>query len=114
LHHVLPKSYARVIELADLNHGNIAEFERRIVGIDHHTAGKRLAEQWGLPHRLADCIWLHGSSVDALPKLEHRRLVELVCLADLIARRQHVGYSGNYAIKQDVEQLAGRLNLRLE
>jgi len=26
LHHVLPKSFARVVELADLNHGNIAEF----------------------------------------------------------------------------------------
>lgn len=114
LHHVLPRSFARVVELADLNHGNIAEFERRIVGLDHHTAGKRLAEQWRLPHRLQDVIWLHGSSPQTMPQLEHRHLISLVSLADLIARRQHVGYSGNHVLKQSVEELAGNLDLNLE
>ena len=114
LHHVLPKSFSRVVELADLNQGNIAEFERRIVGIDHHTAGKRLAEQWHLPHRLQDAIWLHGSCPVSMPKLEHRHLITLVSLADLIARRQHVGYSGNHVLTQSVEELTAQLDLRPE
>lgn len=111
LDYVLPKSFARVVELTDLNQGNIAEFERRIIGLDHHTAGKRLAEQWQLPHRLQDCLWLHGSAYESLPKLEHRRLIGLVSLADLIVRRHHLGYSGNFTFKQSAEDLAAKLGL---
>lgn len=111
LDHVLPKSFARVIELTDLNQGNIAEFERRVVGLDHHTVGKRLAEQWQLPHRLQDCIWLHGSAYDTLPRLEHRRMIGLVGLADLLARRHHIGYSGNHQFKQSAAELAVALEL---
>ncbi len=96
LDHVLPRSFGRVVELADVNRGDIAEYERKIVGIDHHTAGKRLAEQWNLPLRLQDCIWLHGSPYETLPKVEHRRMVGLVKLADAVVRERHVGYSGNY------------------
>jgi putative nucleotidyltransferase with HDIG domain len=100
LHHILPKSYGRVVELAALNQGNIAEYERRVVGLDHHTAGKRLAEQWQLPHRLQDCIWLHGAGPAAVPEIEHRSLVGLIGVADLMARHQHLGYSGNHPLKQ--------------
>ena len=106
LDYVLPKSLARIVELTDLNQGNIAEFERRIVGMDHHTIGKRLAEQWQLPHRLQDCIWLHGSPHETLPKLAHQRLVKLVGLADLLVRRHHIGYSGNHMVNQDADELA--------
>jgi signal transduction histidine kinase/HD-like signal output (HDOD) protein len=108
---VLPKAFDRVAELVELNQGNIAEFERRIVGIDHHTAGKRLAEQWQLPHVLQDVIWLHGSPYDMLPKLDHKRMVGLISLADLIARRHHLGYSGNYAFKQEPAELAEQIGL---
>ncbi|QDU35310.1 Sensor protein ZraS [Poriferisphaera corsica] len=112
LDYVLPKSYARVVELVEMNHGNIASYERRIVGIDHHTAGKRMAEQWGLPHRLQDCIWLHGSPYETLPELPHRRMVGLVSLADLLTRQQHLGYSGNYHFKQQVEVLMEKVGVK--
>ncbi len=108
---VLPKSYDRVAELVDLNQGNIAEFERRVIGIDHHTAGKRLAQQWDLPQMLQDCIWLHGAPLETLPQLDHRRMIGLVRLADLVARQQHIGYSGNFAMKADPAALAVQLDL---
>ncbi|HAI14823.1 MAG TPA: hypothetical protein DCM28_24160 [Phycisphaerales bacterium] len=111
---LLPKSYDRVIELTELNQGNIAELERRIVGIDHHTAGKRLAEQWRLPHKLQDTIWLHGADYTTLPQLDHRRLVGLISLADLIVRRQHLGFSGNFNVKESPAKLAGELDLNLD
>lgn len=108
---ILPKSFSRVIELAELNQGNIAEFERRVIGIDHHTAGKRLAEQWQLPHRLQDCIWLHGSPYESLPPLEHKRMVGLISLADLIVRQHHLGYSGNFHVNESVHALTQKLQL---
>jgi len=111
LDHMLPRSFARVIELTDLNRGNIAEIERRVVGMDHHTAGKRLAEQWQLPHRLADCIWLHGSPYESLPRLEHKPMIGLITLADTLARQHHLGYSGNYMFQQQPRELAAALNL---
>jgi len=111
LDHVLPRSYAKVVEMADARRGDISECERQIIGIDHHTAGKRLAEQWGLPHVIQDCIWLHGAAFDTLPQIEHRRMVGLVGLADLLVRQRHVGYSGNFRIHAAADQIAAALGL---
>lgn len=112
---VLPKAFARCVELAEINQSNLAEAERRVIGLDHHTAGKRLAEQWKLPHRLGDCIWLHGSPPDAMPDLEHKKLVMLISLADAIARKQHIGYSGNHApVRNDDADLIASLGLDAE
>ncbi|XAL98283.1 HDOD domain-containing protein [Phycisphaeraceae bacterium D3-23] len=107
----LPRSYMRVIEVAKLRQGNIAEAERRIIGLDHHTAGKRLAEQWGMPHLLQDCIWLHGSAYEALPDLPHKRMIGLIALADTIVRRQLIGYSGNHSFKRDPAMMTAQLGL---
>ena len=111
LDHVLPRGYGRVVELTEVHRRNVAEFERKIIGLDHHTAGKRLAEQWGLPLRLQDCIWLHGSPLRTVPDVPHRRMVGLIRLADLLARRQHVGYSGNHSLHEDADELAATLGL---
>ena len=45
----MPKSFARVVEVATLTRGDIADVERRVIGLDHALAGKRLAEAWHLP-----------------------------------------------------------------
>jgi signal transduction histidine kinase/HD-like signal output (HDOD) protein len=94
----LPKSYARVIEAVELVRGDIAEVERRIIGLDHLTVGKRVAERWSLPAFLRDVIWLHGQTPQAIPaSVKRPKLVHVVTLADQIVRRQHIGYSGNFA-----------------
>ncbi len=111
LDEVLPRSYARVVEVCRNNRSAIAEVERQVVGVDHHTAGKRLAEQWGLPHVIQDCIWLHGSPYDALPNLAHRRMIGLVALSDAIVRGLMLGFSGNHGLNTDTEQLIERLGL---
>lgn len=111
LDQVLPRSYARVVEICKNKRCAIAEVERSIVGIDHHTAGKRLAEQWGLPHVIQDCIWLHGSPYEALPELPHRRMVGLITLSNAIVRRQMLGVSGNHGLVADTDVLIERLGL---
>ncbi|MFN3166436.1 MAG: HDOD domain-containing protein, partial [Phycisphaeraceae bacterium] len=111
LDQVLPRSYARVVEVCKNKRCSIAEVERQVVGIDHHTAGKRLAEHWGLPHVIQDCIWLHGSPYEALPNLAHRRMIGLIALCDAIVRRQMLGFSGSQTIAIDTDQLVERLGL---
>jgi signal transduction histidine kinase/HD-like signal output (HDOD) protein len=94
---VLPKSFSRAVEAAEMLRGNIADVERNVIGLDHMVAGKRLAERWDLPMIVRDCIWLHGQSPQALPATVKRpRLVNLITLADRLTREQHLGYSGNY------------------
>jgi signal transduction histidine kinase/HD-like signal output (HDOD) protein len=94
---MLPKSFDRIVEAADLLRGDIADLERNVIGLDHMVVGKRLAERWQLPAALRECMWLHGQVPDALPAtVKNKRLVNLITLADTLAREQHLGYSGNY------------------
>jgi putative nucleotidyltransferase with HDIG domain len=103
---VLPKSYARVVEAADLMRGNIADVERSVIGLDHMVVGKRLAERWRLPAVIRDCLWLHGQHPKALPPtVRHPRMVCLVALADDLVREQHLGYSGNYTFTRSRAEL---------
>lgn len=116
----IPKSFAKVVEAVELLRGNIADVERQIIGIDHMVVGKRLAEKWKLPAMIRDVIWLHGQAPSALPSIVGRgggtvaptsphasqgstaaglgvRLINLVTLADTLARELHLGYSGNHS-----------------
>ncbi|MFG0330540.1 MAG: HDOD domain-containing protein [Phycisphaerales bacterium] len=111
LSHLLPKSYERVVELTEMQVGDIAEMERRVIGVDHHTVGKRLAERWSLPHVLQDVMWLHGQPFESLPDLPHQRMIALVTLADAVVRSQHIGFSGTRKSPRDLAPLASRVGL---
>jgi len=90
------KSYERVLREQARRRGDLLETERAVLGTDHTVAGRRLAERWGLPAAMCECIWLHHLPPDALPAEVHSsRLIHFVWLADLIARLHHFGYSGN-------------------
>ncbi|HMB95348.1 MAG TPA: HDOD domain-containing protein [Tepidisphaeraceae bacterium] len=112
---VLPKSFSRVVEAADLLRGNIADLERTIIGLDHMVVGKRLAEKWQLPAVVRDCIWLHGQLPQALPAtVKLPRMVNLITLADLLVREQHLGYSGNYIFPMARQILIDAIGLTRE
>ncbi|MGQ0627162.1 MAG: HDOD domain-containing protein, partial [Phycisphaerales bacterium] len=111
LHWVLPRSYARVLEIARTRCGPLAEVERAILGLDHHTAGKRLGERWGLPHTLLDPLWLHDQPTAALPDVPHKPLIALVTAADALCRRLHLGWSGSCAPTPTVAEIAAAANL---
>lgn len=111
LEHLLPRSYQRVVELAERGQRDIAEVERQVIGMDHFTVGKRLAEHWRLPHLLADVMWLHGSPRPTLPEVEHRGLIALVGIADAIVRNAHIGFSANYRIIEDLDAACAQAGL---
>lgn len=102
----LPKSFARVIEAAELLRGDVADIERQVIGADHLVAGKRLAERWELPQIISEAIWLHGQRPSALPTtVANAPLINLITLADILARQQHLGFSGNYSFPIPVAEL---------
>ncbi|HEX4054499.1 MAG TPA: HDOD domain-containing protein [Tepidisphaeraceae bacterium] len=109
---ILPKSFARVVEAVDLLRGNIADVERTVIGLDHMIVGKRLAERWELPQIIRESIWLHGQLPEALPdSVKYPRMINLVTLADLIVRQQHLGYSGNYSFTMSRPRLIEAVGL---
>ncbi len=108
---ILPKSFDRVVEASLLLRGNIADIERNVIGLDHLVVGKRLAERWQLPRSIRDCAWLHGSPPATLPATPSAPLVHLVSLADLIAREQHLGFSGNFQFNISAAALIEALEL---
>lgn len=109
---ILPKSYERVLEASELLRGNIADVERTAIGIDHMVAGKRLSEQWQLPAVIRDCIWLHDHNPETLPEsLDNAKMVNLVTLADILVRQQHIGHSGNYSTHVSETAIRSILNL---
>jgi len=112
---IMPKSFHQAVELAALTRGDISDAERRIIGLDHAVAGKRLAEAWNLPPLITQAIWLHGSAPMTIPNgIVSPDIVRLVGLADLLARRQHIGFSGNYLFPFEIRQYQQSLQLRDE
>lgn len=109
---LMPKSFARIVRQADEEKADIADVERGLLGIDHTVVGRRLAERWGLPSGLVDCIRLHHQLPEALPpSIAQSGQVHLVQLADTIAREQSIGYSGNHRMTTSSQELAERLGI---
>jgi signal transduction histidine kinase/HD-like signal output (HDOD) protein len=92
----MPGAFAQACEAAEQRGRGLSPALREVVGIDHHTAGKRLAEAWGLPASVRDAVWLHDQPAEAMPASADRRMAALVSLAKAWARANHLGWSGEF------------------
>lgn len=109
----IPKSFARIVDTVEKLRADIADVERTVVGLDHMIVGKRLAERWMLPAALRDAIWLHNQHPEALPQgVRNATLINVVTLADQIARRQYIGFSGNHTYAVPTESLLEAIGLK--
>ena len=109
---VAPKSYRRALDAAARRQGNISEFERDIIGVDHSVAGLHLARQWRLGTAIQAVTWLSHQPGEAIPgSIADRTMVEIVSLADTIARESNVGLSGNFKFVRNSGQLAVQMGL---
>lgn len=108
---LLPKAYGRVIALSEERQSASAPVERSVLGLDHHTAAKRLAEHWSLPHALQDVMWLHGQPLDALPEVAHRQLIAVVTCARALCRHLHLGWSGEFDLLPPMETVCEQSGL---
>lgn len=112
LERAMPKSFERVVRRANETRGDLTLIERDVLGVDHAVVGHRLAERWSLPARVAECIRHHHQPADLLPPSVSSGLhVQVVQLADAIAREQRIGYSGNHRVAVASRALAAQLGL---
>jgi putative nucleotidyltransferase with HDIG domain len=63
----------------------------------HHVIGERLAQQWNLPLVVRKSIRYHHKDVRVFESIapEHRKVVMMVSLADTMAKRAGLGFSGD-------------------
>lgn len=108
---VLPRAYGKVLAVAESRQSASAPVERALLGLDHHTVGKRIAERWQLPDAIRDVIWMHTQPSTLLPEGPFKRLIELVTLAKQWCRRHHLGWSADFDEASDPDELAARFGL---
>lgn len=112
LAHVLPRAYGQVLRLAQMRAIDAPAVERELLGIDHHSAGRRLAEHWGLPEHVQRVIWLHAQPDLWAAAGEGPGMVKLVALARALCRHLHLGSSGDYGVPDVVTPLADAMSIR--
>jgi putative nucleotidyltransferase with HDIG domain len=110
---VFPRAYQRIAAQARAGRCDIVDCERAALHVDHTVAGRYLAKRWGLPRCLEDVIWLHNKPAETLSgSTEFATLVAVVQVANVFAREQHIGHSGDCApICEPAARLAERLGL---
>lgn len=111
---VLPRTYGKVMRLAEERGMSAAAAAMRIIGIDHHTAGKRLAEHWDLPLPIQDAMWLYGQSPEAMADLRNKPLVCVVSAAHQLVRAMHLGWCGECDALPDIHRTSRLYGLRVE
>jgi putative nucleotidyltransferase with HDIG domain len=109
---IFPKTYARVLESVQAGKADIAQTERRLIGVDHGVAGRRLARHWRLGDAVEETAWLSHQPFEAIPDmLAHGGIVKVVALADVLVRETDLGFSGHLAMPRTSRQLAGPLGV---
>lgn len=111
---VLPRVYEKTLRLAQSRRCAVCLAEHTTIGIDHYTAGKRLAEHWKLPESIRDAIWLHSQPSSSLPENSSSGLVGVITLAEAIARDLHLGWACEFGIGLNTVDLANELEINAE
>lgn len=108
---ILPSSFSRVAGFAEREGKQLAETERTIMGIDHHTVGRKVAERWQLPQAVRDTIWLAGVAPERVPETPNKPLVTTVNLALSTTRFAQLAWFGDAPTRESVVALAGKCSV---
>ena len=112
LDHVLPKAYARVLDLARHECSESAAVERKVLGMDYRDAGVALASHWDLPTELVAVMRFHGVPFDRIPDCDEKPLIGLVSVSAALVRTLGLGWSGDFNIPASVTTLLPSAGVR--
>ena len=108
---LMPKAFSQVIERVEAGGADCLEVERDLLGMDHAVLGKQLAQRWGFPEPIQNVIWLHHQANVPVESSGAATLIQIVRLADLIARQEGFGYHASEQVRENAAELAERLGL---
>ncbi len=105
------EQYIELLKKAEVGEKSLISLEREAFGIDHAALGGKLCEHWKLPHIFIQAVADHHSShPQKQPVLKGQdghegRMVNLIQVADNVAKIARVGASGDPHVKMDFMQL---------
>ncbi len=82
--------------------------EKTIFGYDHQEIGGYLFQKWNMPKLLEETVSFHHAPLLAR---EHNFPVDIVCVADNIARALSLGNAGNIYVYSIPQEIIDTLNL---
>lgn len=107
-----PKHFFLVAHYAQSLRLEMHDVELEILGVHHGAVGAILAGVWDLPPFYAKAMSHHHlPPVRGADDPEGERLVDVVKLADALARRAKIGFSGSHNLPGWPDGAAQRLNL---
>lgn len=113
-HFFFHEEYEKVIKYQETYNVNIFKAEKEQLEITHCDIGYWVTKKWKFPDFLIDCVRYHHS-VDTSPDLEDDSLpksVHVIRLADIIAKKAKIGFSGDNIIPNFPPYLLNRINLQ--
>lgn len=87
LNETLEGLYGAIVQCARDEKIGFAEAEQRILGYTHAEVGARVAERWGLPEAIIECIRHHHQPDAATPSVH----IDTVHVADVISLLMGIG-----------------------
>lgn len=115
LYSCMPKSYLRAMESAGIFRGNTNEYERNLLGVDHSTFGRRVAEFWNMPPSIRQVIWLHHHPPETMPVASaNGMLLGVVAMANAIAHYHDAPTAAAMTPGGITDVLAAKLHIERE
>lgn len=103
------EEYKRVGEIVAETGGPISDGEIKVFGADHHIIGEWLCKKWKMPEEIRQCVRYHSNPSGA--KEEFRHCVDVVHVANAIAGKILVGYSGDELTPEPESETLERLGV---
>ena len=100
LNNLFSEEYNRVLEMATAKQTNLHQAEELILGINHCSAGKMIADKWRLSETLADVIYFHHTPDEVSE--ETKQITTLVAIANNYANILEMGSSENLFTDKEI------------
>jgi len=104
----LPLTFYKVLEEAVGEKMSFYHAEKRLLGTDHSEIGAWTMKKWRIPEMLIRCIHFHHLAIINDGKV---RPTEIIALADNIAKKSKIGFSGDKITSREYDKQKWKYNV---
>jgi putative nucleotidyltransferase with HDIG domain len=92
-----------------------SQAEQDILGVDHATVGKWLAEKWNLPQIFVQAIWLHHHPLNTIQELafvKQKEAILTIRLANILAHKTMADFPASQSTRIDYGDILDFLHMK--
>ena len=112
----LHEEMTKVIALIKEKNICFADAEKEVLGLNHAEIGGQVMKNWNIPVTIMVAVQHHHQQVEERKGTAFSQdlIVDIIRLADVLCKREGIGYSGDTIVPELKEELWERLNLDQE